>query len=100
MVTARKSPANWRAAYSTLNSTAFRRQTSAGGHMSDSPPLAHIAGFGRRIYGPDAMNAPAVAAVACTGVGRRHGGERVCAGFRAQTRSVLRRGRSAGTPTP
>ena len=45
------------------------------------------------------MAAPAVA-VACPGVGRRRGGERVCAGFRAQTRSVLGRRRPAGTPTP
>ena len=77
-----------RAAYSTLGSTAFRRRTRVGGHRGDSPPPAHIAGLGRRIQGPDARAAPAVA-VAYPGVGRRIGWERVCAGFRAQTYSVL-----------
>ena len=45
------------------------------------------------------MAAPTVA-VACPGVGHRRGGERVCAVFRAQTRSGLGRTRPAGTPNP
>ena len=56
--------------------------------MGVSQPLSNIACLGRRIYGPDAMAAPTVA-VACPGVGRRRGEKRVCAGFRAQTRSGL-----------
>ena len=77
----------------------FRRRTSVGGYMIDSQPLAHIACLGGRISGPDAMVAPTVV-VACPGVGRRRGEKRVCAGFRAQTRSGLGRTRPAGTPTP
>ena len=99
MAPAPKSSPDWRGAYSTLNSTAFRGRASVGGNMGDSQPLAHIACLGRRIRGPDAMAAPTVV-VACPGVGRRRGGKRVCAGFRAQTRSGLGRTRPAGTPTP
>ena len=45
------------------------------------------------------MAAPTVV-VACPGVGRRRGGKRVCAGFRAQTRRGFGGSRPAGTPSP
>ena len=67
--------------------------------MDDSQLLAHIACLGRCVYGPDAMAAPTVA-VACAGVGRRRGGERFCAGFRAKTRSGFGRSRLPRTPIP
>ena len=84
MPPAPRSSPGLRAAYSTLDSAAFCRRTGVGGHRGDSPPVSYIAGLGRRIKGPDARAVPAVA-VACPGVGRRCGWERLCAGFYAQT---------------
>ena len=49
MAPAPRSSPGLRAAYSILDSTAFRRRTRVSGHRDDSLPLAHIAGLGTRI---------------------------------------------------
>lgn len=52
MVPAPRSSLGLRPTYSTLDSTIFRRRMQMGGHMGDSPPLAHISGLDRRIWNP------------------------------------------------
>ena len=88
LVSASTSWPGWRATDSTPGTTAIRRQTRVGGHRGVSPPLARIAGLGRRSPGPDARG-PQKIAVACPGVGCRRELERVCAKLRVETRNVL-----------
>ena len=67
MVPASRSSPAVRATDASPGTSAFRRRTRMGGHRGVSPPLARIAGLGRRSSGPDARGAQDIA-VACPGV--------------------------------